>query len=101
MQAGLQCSEILETIFLSLDVNGPLRLSRGFILTDKLGEIHELISHDSTERRNYVASAIKWSIGGKDSGHKTGHPELHRKFAVTLWHGQFIFQLIFVCLSIK
>ena len=66
----------------------------GFISTDKLGEIHELISQDSTERPNYVASAIKWSIGGKDSGHKTGHPDLHRKFAVTLWHGQFSLALL-------
>ena len=59
-----------------------------YFTADKLGVIHELIEQDSPERPNYVASALKWSLGEKNSEHRSGHPELHRKFAVTCWHGK-------------
>ena len=47
-----------------------------------------MLEADSPDRPNYVAAALKWSAQG-DEDHRSGHPDLHQKFAQTLWHGKF------------
>jgi len=58
------------------------------IFADKLCKLHQKIKHDAPERPTYVQLALQWSK--QDPGHKVGHPDLHRGFAVNLWQGMSI-----------
>jgi len=54
-------------------------------IIDKIGRIHKLMDCESDERQEYVSSALKWS-NLESQAFRTGHPDLHRKFALTTWH---------------
>ena len=58
-----------------------------FLFPDKVGKIHSLFGVQSLERPEYVSSALKWSTQ-QDSSRKSGHPELHHRFAMTTWQGE-------------
>lgn len=54
-------------------------------ILDKVGHVHKLMDCDSDERQEFVSTALRWSnIGSHEL--KSGHPDLHRKFALTTWN---------------
>ena len=55
---------------------------------DKLGQLHSMIKTDHIERPNFANQALRWSCQGSEE-RKTGHPQLHQKFAMTFWRGMF------------
>ncbi|XP_013412251.1 Golgi to ER traffic protein 4 homolog [Lingula anatina] len=51
---------------------------------EKIGILHKMIDPESPDRPTFVVKALKWSKGSNCESN-SGHPALHKQFAVTLW----------------
>ncbi len=59
---------------------------------EKLGKLHQLIDNDFIEKPNFEVAALKWSTSGEPTlKGSTGHPDLHKQFALNTWQGELIF----------